>query len=122
MHFMNNEFENDEKLYRAVYPYDMFWTSNGKVSSAAFKDKNGLSVERGYYRDDYLVVENMNKRFEGNIVCVTVEDCRNVHAKVKYKPSHSSKYHSEIHGSDTVILSRSQAKQLASCAVIVNVK
>lgn len=119
---MNNEFENDEKLYRAVYPYDMFWTSGGKVSSAAFKDKNGLSVERGYYRDDYLVVEDMNKRFEGNIVCVTVEDCRNVHAKVKYKPSHSSKYHSEIHGSDTVILSRSQAKQLASCVVIVNVK
>ena len=79
---MNNEFENDEKLYRAVYPYDMFWTSGGKVSSAAFKDKNGLSVERGYYRDDYLVVEDMNKRFEGNIVCVTVEDCRNVHAKV----------------------------------------
>ena len=29
---MDDHFEPDEKLYRAVYPDAMFWKDNGKVS------------------------------------------------------------------------------------------
>ena len=34
----------DERLYRAVRPDSLFWKVNGTLSSAAFKDKKGLSA------------------------------------------------------------------------------
>ena len=46
---MDNTFPKSEKLYRAVYPPDkvaMFWRRDGSISSAAFADPNGLSVDR----------------------------------------------------------------------------
>ncbi len=52
---MVDEFNDDEKLYRAVYPpeiFDLFWKKDGTLTSAAFRDKRGLSVERGFYRED----------------------------------------------------------------------
>ena len=42
-------FDMYERLYRAVYPPNimpLFWKEDGQLSSAAFKDKKGLSVER----------------------------------------------------------------------------
>ena len=56
---MDNTFEPSEKLYRAVYPpeiADIFWKRDGSISSAAFADPHGLSVDRGDYRDDEVVV------------------------------------------------------------------
>ena len=47
---MNDKFFGDEGLYRAVLPTEMFWKKNGRVSSAVFRDKNGLSVDRGVTR------------------------------------------------------------------------
>lgn len=52
---MDNTFPNCEKLYRAVFPesyMQMFWRKDGTVSSAAFTDKQGLSVERGDFREE----------------------------------------------------------------------
>ena len=117
---MNNQFAADEKLYRAVLPLDMFWKKNGKVSSAAFYDPKGLSVERGYYRDDIEVSKIMHERFRGNIVYNFVEHCNSVNALVKYLPSHNSVYHSEIHkDNDTKLLTESQRKHLAKNAIII---
>ena len=49
----------------------------------------------------------------------TVEQCRDVDAVIKYKPSKRSEYHSEIHGSEEVpLLSKSQRKKLAERAKI----
>ena len=45
---MDNKFTNTEKLYRAIYPpevMEMFWRKDGTLSSAAFADANGLSVD-----------------------------------------------------------------------------
>ena len=45
---MNNTFSDCEKLYRAVFPtsyIQMFWKKDGTISSAAFSDREGLSVE-----------------------------------------------------------------------------
>ena len=82
--------------------------------SAALADKKGLSVERGDFREDKKVIEEMQKFFRGCVVSLTVEQCRNVNAVVKYKPSNRSKYHSEIHGSEvTPLLTRSQRKKLS---------
>lgn len=87
----DNIFFDCEKLYRAVFPQSrvqMFWKKDGTISSAALADKNGLSVERGDFRED------MQKFFNGCIVSLNVEQCRSVNAIVKYKPSQRSKYHS----------------------------
>lgn len=117
---MNNTFSDYEKLYRAVFPesyIQMFWRKDGTVSSAAFTDREGLSVERGDFREDKRVIEEMQKFFYGCIISLTVEQCRKVDAIVKYKPTTRSKYHSEIHGSKEVpLLNKSQRKRLADVA------
>ena len=97
----------------------MFWRKDGTVSSAAFTDKQGLSVERGDFREDENVIEEMRKFFHGCIISLTVEQCRDVDAVIKYKPRKRSEYHSEIHGSEEVpLLSKSQRKKLAERAKI----
>lgn len=61
----------------------------------------------------------MRKFFHGCIISLTVEQCRDVDAVIKYKPSKRSEYHSEIHGSEEVpLLSKSQRKKLAERAKI----
>lgn len=119
---MNENFSEDEKLYRAVRPWDIFWKTNGKLSSAAFKDKNGLSVERGDHREDSDVVDNMRKnQFEGKIVSLNVQQCYSVNALVKYLPSRKNIYHSEIHKDEnTRLLSDSQCRNLVKMAIIVS--
>lgn len=118
---MDETFDEREMLLRAVYPPSCrpkFWR-NGKLSSAALKDKNGLSVDRTYDRaiDDAVVA--MAQRFTRLIVSVTVQDCNKVQACLRYRPSYSNPYHSEIHGSDTeVMLSDDQALILARSATI----
>ena len=59
---MNNSFSDTEVLYRAVYSPEMnrmFWKDENHVSSAAFLDKKGLSVERGNFRAEETVVADM---------------------------------------------------------------
>lgn len=119
---MDNTFEDSEKLYRAVYPktrMPMFWKKNGKISSAAFKKNDGLSVERGNYRKDEEVISDIKRFFQGNVISVTVGQCRSVDAVVKYKPTERSEYHSEIHSSDTEVrLTDAQARELSEKAII----
>ena len=120
---MDTLFNNDEKLYRAVFPDSMFWKNNGQVSSAAFLSKNGgCSVDRGYYRDDTDVVNDMRARnFKGCIISVHVQDCRDVNAEVVYVPSKHNPYHSEIHkDKNNEKLTPAQRKYLASVASIVS--
>ncbi len=120
---MDNSFSRDEKLYRAVYPPEvmkMFWRRDGSLSSAAFADPKGLSVDRGDLRTDEEVINDMRSRFIGYIVRLYVKNCVCIGAVVKYMPSRSNPYHSEIHGSENeVLLSKQQRLYLASKAVSV---
>lgn len=117
---MDSAFKSSEKLYRAVFPESynpMYWRKDGGVSSAAFRDPDGLSVERGDFRNDEDVIKDMKKFFKGCVVSLTAEQCEDVNAVIRYKPTKRSIYHSEIHGSeDTVMLNASQRKKLASAA------
>lgn len=117
---MDNTFKDAEKLYRAVYPPShpgMFWKKDGRISPSAFADPKGLSVERGFYRESAEIIEKMKKKFSGCVVSLYVKDCRDVSAVVKYMPSKDNEYHSEIHGSDTVVLlNKSQRYHLAEMA------
>ncbi len=120
---MDNTFRINEKLYRAVYPpeiAEIFWRKDGTISSAAFADPKGLSVDRGDFRPDNEVVSSMQKRFSGRIISLYVKNCMDIGASVKYLPSASNPYHSEIHGNDTtVLLSKQQRLFLARKAVVI---
>ncbi len=120
---MDEHFDNTEKLYRAVYPpevADIFWKKDGSISSAAFADPKGLSVERGDHREDVIVLDSMRRRFSGHIISLYVKNCVDTGAVVKYLPLRKDKYHSEIHGSESVrLLSKSQRRYLAVKAVIM---
>lgn len=122
-HFMNNAFKNTEKLYRAVYPpevADIYWKRDGSISSAAFADPRGLSVDRGNYRSDEDVISFMRNRFSGHIISFFVKDCADVNAQVVYLPSKTNVYHSEVHGSkSSLLLSKSQRRSLSRAAVII---
>ncbi len=124
VHFMDNTFLKTEKLYRAIYPPKvsaMYWRKDGTISSAAFADSQGLSVERGDFRSDNVVVNSMLERFTGYIVSLYARDCFNVGAILRYLPSNNNVYHSEIHGSESKkLLSKSQRYYLARKARIVN--
>ncbi len=83
---MIEQFDEFERLYRAVYPPDImpkFWKENGELSSAVFKDKNGLSVERDGGRDEDVVVDDMRIYFYGYIISVLYRDCDVCNAVVK---------------------------------------
>lgn len=120
---MDDLFKGNEKLYRAVYPPEvmsMFWRRDGSLSSAAFADAKGLSVDRGNFRSDPEVKEAMQKRFSGSIIRLYVKNCMETGAPVLYLPSRKNPYHSEIHGSETcTLLSKQQRYHLARKAVLI---
>ena len=120
---MDDIFSPEESLYRAIYPPEivsMFWRKDGTISSAAFADAKGLSVDRGYFRSDSEVIASMRKRFTGIIISLYVIDCLAVKAIVRYLPSKQNPYHSEIHGNNKEpLLTKSQRLYLSRRATIV---
>jgi hypothetical protein len=119
---MDQHFPDDEKLYRAVFPAFLLVKENGKVSSAAFKDKRGMSVLRGDGRDDTAVDEELHRKlgFDKKTAVFTAFHCRQVEAVPIYKPSSMSKYHSEVHGSCTEkVLNSVQRKHLADVSYLL---
>ena len=117
---MNNTFKPDEKLYSAIYPPEiasLYWKQDETLSYKAFEDPKGLSVDRGDYRDDTLVISDMRKRLNGYIFKLYVRTCNEAGAVIRYLPSKNNPYHSEIHGSDDkIILSKHQCFLLAKKA------
>ena len=120
---MDKNFKDNEKIYRAVYPpevADMFWRKDGSVSSAAFADPKGLSVYRGAFRTDSDVKDDMHKSFSGMIIRLYAKNCTDIGAVLKYLPSKSNPYHSELHGSSkSRLLSKQQRLFLSRKAIIL---
>lgn len=118
---MDESFDEREKLLRAVRPPNRrpdFWI-NGRLSSAALKDKRGLSVDRTFDRPVKIAVESMKTRLEGYIVSFPVSLCNFTQVYLRYLPSRDNPYHSEMHGSETdVVLSDVQALLLARSATL----
>ena len=115
------EFRCDESLLRAVFPADRrpdLW--NGKrLSSSAFKDKRGASVDRTYDRSMEESVAFLQEKLQGYLVSVSVENCKEVNAIIKYLPSDTDIFHSEIHRSEDIkLLDEVQAYHLARVAII----
>lgn len=115
---MDENFSLTEALFRAVRPDEKYWRSDGSLSSAAFKDPHGLSVNRSGNLPLAEAVEIIRAGpLFGTIVYVTVHDCYDVGATVIYAPENENIYHSEIHKDQTTVqLSKGQAKKLAGLA------
>ena len=121
MHSIPNEFKDTELLLRAIYPPEIrpgFWTGK-RITSAALKDSNGLSVTRTYDRTTEIAVGWMRKNYQGAIISISIHACNAVKAYPVYLPTRNNKYHSEIHGSPSEIeLSDEQALILSREAVV----
>lgn len=123
------EFKKDEKLFRKIPNSPLFFaeTEEGKrISSAAFKDSKGCSVDRQLDRDENLVRKQMYEKFKESssgiraIADVTYSQCLDVAAVVKELPENDNEYHCEIHSSNEKIqLTPGQAKKLANNANVV---
>lgn len=115
---LNNQINDEEYLYRTIRPLKFLWDfSRNRPSSAAFKDKAGLSVDRSADRNEEEIIESLNKRFPDSkaIVSISHQECKEIDVLVLYAPSKANKYHSEIHESvDKKCISNIKAKKLAN--------
>lgn len=120
---MDNNFSQNEFLLKAVYHENIkpFYWKNGHLSSAALKDKKGLSVDRTYSRDLLTSAIEMRKRnLKGYIFSFSVKSCLKVNTYLFYNPSKENIYHSEINLSKTrVDLTDHQAYILSREAKVV---
>jgi hypothetical protein len=117
-----------EYLYRAIkrsQPSVVKKYPNGRVriSSALFKDAQGVSVSKMMNRLEEEVISHLRKKLSNDkgstrmkaVVKLTEDDVKEVNAIVVDKPSDDDKYHAQIHKSDCEIeLDEIQAKQLAN--------
>ena len=118
---MDETFTSDEKLYRGLHA--IWIEEDDSVSSAAFKDSGGVSVDRDGGRKEQNCIERRvgalpNITGIGRLTCEEVEDCG---AFPKYLPVEGNEFHSEIHDSaeQVQIKSRSKSRKLASKCQLV---
>lgn len=118
---MDEDFECNERLYRGLPP--MWIEKDNTVSSAAFKDLQGVSVDRDGGRDEQNCIErlvNAMPKFVGvgRLTCGDVVGCG---ALPVYCPTKANKYHSEIHNSveEVPIKPKSKCKRLAQKCQLV---
>ena len=86
---MHEEFQPDERLYRKIRPLEQFWDSESqRPTSGAFKDRNGLSVDRQGQRQNNDAIDQLNSRLPGSgaIVSAEYQQCMEIPVLVAYKP------------------------------------
>lgn len=115
------EISDEENLYRGITKQPQLWKdAQDRPSSAAFKDSNGVSVDRGGDRGETEVVDFLESRFELRaVVYVNAAYCRAIETSPIAKPLDNNPYHAEIHNIDRVELTASKAKKLARECVVV---
>ena len=118
---MNDNFSAGEYLYRGLH--QLWLKDDNSVSSAAFKDSGGVSVDRAGGRPEKDCIDRMAGALPtiiglSKLTCGDVVDCG---ALPRYLPLKENVYHSEIHDSEeqVQIKKNSKAKKLASKSVVV---
>ena len=104
----------------------MWIEDDNSVSSAAFKDSRGVSVDRAGGRAGAVCVERMVNALSqiigvGRLTCEDVKTCE---ALPVYCPVEGNEYHSEIHDSmeQVQIKSKAKARKLAKVCQVVFLK
>lgn len=73
---MKNLTNDAEHVYRSIHPHRNFIKADGGISSAAFKDPNGLSVEQGLGRTDKDIVAHIRQiKLQGKVAKIPIEVC-----------------------------------------------
>jgi hypothetical protein len=120
---MNPDFiEDEEILYRAISDNPSHWKPTlKKPTSALFKDKNGVSVDRDGQRSIQEIEDTFENRKPGNgLCCIPAGECRELQTYPIPKPLDDNAFHAEIHYSATKIFSPSSvARKLSSSARII---
>jgi len=113
-----NEIDNEEFLYRKILNKPNFWKAEfNRHSSAAFKQSNGLSVDRNHTRKDSDIIEQLKNTNIKSIVKIKCETCISIPTFPIYKPEADNIYHSEIHNSNSIILlTKKQSRDLSDLA------
>jgi len=119
---MEATFNSDEKLLRVVSPVEIFW-KDGKTTSACFKDKKGLSVNRTWCDKSVEAIEQLESVFPSSsrkaIISIKYAQCIELNILVKYLPLPDNVFHSELHrDNNSPMLSQSQCKGLSRLCVI----
>lgn len=100
---ISQQIDGQEFLYRGIVENNWDYTRN-RISSAAFKDSKGVSVDRDAFRDKEECIKALNKKKNFFGICrVKTQIVRELNAIVKYLPEKDNIYHSEIHDSITDI-------------------
>lgn len=117
---LNNDIAESEFLYRGIIEKNWDYENN-RISSAAFKDSQGVSVDRDNFRDERECVDFLNKKKDFFAVC-KIQNCKviELNAMTKYLPIDSNIFHSEIHDShERVQLKGSKPKKLRDASLLV---
>lgn len=113
------EIANEEYLYRGIV--SLHWEKEkNRISSAAYKNPGGLSVDRDGGRDKDACVQRLLASSDFMFVTrLLTGNVRSEGLHPIYKPVSDNVYHSEIHQSNNdVELTRGQARQLNKLAEI----
>lgn len=110
--------KNEEFLYRRIIKNPNFWKADlNRHSSAAFKQSNGLSVDRQLNRDELKVIESIQKDSLKAISSISCKNCRSIPTYPNYDPLENNIYHAEIYGTpNNRNLTQSQYKKLSNLA------
>ena len=118
---MDERFALNECLYRGLHP--MWIEDDNTVSSAAFKDSGGVSVDRDGGRCQQECVDRLLEAIPqlAGVCKLSVGDVEACDAITVYRPLSDNEYHSEIHDfvGQVQIKSKSKAKKLSSKSRIV---
>lgn len=119
---MDEHFDNNEKLYRAVKPEGIYHKDDGSLSSAAFKSSNGCSVDRADGRSDVEAAKFMLASLSGDIYRIGVDNCLEKDIYVKYEPIEGiNPYHSGLYRNEGLNdMTNSQCKFLSRVAIKVS--
>ena len=119
----------NEVLYRSVLPRLDFWESDtNEITSAVFKDPNGLSTDRSDGRSEEVCVNFLDSRQTrcGGVVSVNVTTCTEKDIYLKPDPIPNggilpeNPFHTLVLRScEIFVLTKSQAKHLARNAKII---
>lgn len=118
---INNIISDEESLFRGVL--EINWNKKeNRISSSAFKDSNGCSVDRCHFRSDQ---ESSLALFERKnfyaIAKVKVAKVRAIPCLTLYLPIEMNKYHSEIHDEEgRASIRSSKASKLSKNAEIIS--
>lgn len=113
------EIANEEYLYRGIV--SLHWEKEkNRISSAAYKNPGGLSVDRDCGRDKDTCVQRLLSSSDFMFVTrLLTGDVRSEGLHPVYKPVQDNVYHSEIHQSGTEVeLTKGQARRLNKMAEI----